>query len=388
MRNHPVYGIALALLVLLAGCRQDQPPPLPTLIDLPAEVTARALPTAAQPGDDPTSPPTLTPAATPTGAAGEQPGEIFYIYNGDAIIALAPDGSRSELIITFGPDRPISDLSVSPDGELLAFVAPGNDGSREVYVASRDGVYIQRVSCLDFAVVRGLDWSPDGQTLAFVAAQFAGGPADIYAARWIGSTNCPQGNDQRSLLERSSRTLAEVAYHPDGDRLYFVDGAIYALDLNSGELSDALTAGRSDAPDSALTFHPAEADILAYRRMDRGSGVAVIMDVSNPADTETETGFMVERIDWNASADRLLLSAGRNLQEYHRERRSLSTLRTGSLPPRAVYSPDGGRIAYIDADANDPRLPQIFVIEVGGTGSRQITAHSEGSITEMIWAGE
>jgi hypothetical protein len=88
-----------------------------------------------------TLPPTWTPIPSSTPLPTDTPrpvedvspnlGTIYYIYNGDSVIAVAVDGSRQEFILNFAT---ISYLTPSPDGELLAFIAPGSGSAYEVWI--------------------------------------------------------------------------------------------------------------------------------------------------------------------------------------------------------------------------------------------------------------
>jgi Tol biopolymer transport system component len=394
-------ALCLLLLIALAACQQEEAA-LPTQIDLAALAADETSTAAAAPtGVRPTLPPTHTHTPPPTPTPSDVPstpenfngaGTIFFIYNDDSIIKLAGDGSREELIITFGVDQPITNLTLAPDGSLLAFVAPGSGSAREVYVASRDGAYIQQVSCLGFADVAALTWTPDSQTLTFVAAQSSGGPRDIYSADWIGSDTCPQGNNQRQILNLSSPALTDLTYNAAGDILYFSDNGIHALDLATGQVSAPITQGSALGSDYDLTFNPSNPNLLVYLRPTRlenqTGGQAILLDV----DTTTirpvpqfEGVTLIQQLDWSPDASLLLLSGLQDILLYNIETRAQNRISGSLFPPQAVFSPDGQRIVYIGADPASAHLQQLFVVDTEGVNARQITFHEEGTMNNLIW---
>ncbi len=410
------YG--LWVIFLLAGCA-GQSDVLPTAIDLAAIATNEAAiatnaaaltetptPTNTPFSNAPTLPPTWTaqpisadttntPAPTSTSPPPGFSGTLYYILDEEAIVALSPDTGEETVIISFGAGRRISDLSLSPDGDLLAFIAPGNGSAREVYISSRDGSYIQPVSCLGFADIRAPSWRSDGQELAFFGAQARGVPLNLYAASWVGSGNCPAANNQRQLAQIDSFYGESIAYHTNGRTLYFTTDQVYSLNLTTGRVSPALTRGSRYGPDHALRFSPP--DNLAYMQqeiMPEGvprTGSVFVLDVSSivnpPLNPAFAAGSLAQRIEWSDDGATLLVSSLNSVLLFNTNTGTSRSILTGlGLSPKADFSPSQERIAYLDADPITPDQPQIYIVGLNGQNPQQVTFREAGAISDLLWA--
>lgn len=164
---------------------------------------------------------------------------------------------------------------LAPDGRWVAFDSD-RDGVRGIYVASRDGVHVARVSGDGFAAVPS--WSPDMKWLAFVRAEasrpktwnlwlrdvatgsltrlsaFRSG--QVWGASWFPDAQslCYSHENQlivADLIKRSTRTfdspmkgrlVRTPAVSPDGTRIVFQvhrDGA-WLLDVATGTMRRVL----------------------------------------------------------------------------------------------------------------------------------------------------
>jgi Tol biopolymer transport system component len=405
--------IFILLALILVACGGDdgenvQPlEELPTMADINAVATENAVtPLPTRPG--PTLPPAFThtpaptePSATPTIMPTDLPagfntsGTIFYIFNGDSIVALNGDGSFEELIVTFGVDKRIEDLTLSPDGQLLAFVASGAGSGREVYISNRDGTYIQQVSCVGYEVVRLPTWSPDGETIAFVGAQSPNLRLNIYAANWVGSDTCPNGNNQRRVLSIESSRIDGLVFSPDGEKLFFSNPETYAFNLTSGQTSIALTTVIRPEGDYQYAFNPNGSNVLAYAKSDgnlataRRDGIAVVADVSSTnavVSPITESFGGIQHIAWSHDGAHLLVSTIDGIAAYRISDKTSTSIHVTNLPPQAIYNPADNTIAYVDSDPVNPSIPQIYFITASGDDSRRVTFHEEGTISDMVWA--
>ncbi|MDX1992069.1 MAG: hypothetical protein SF029_06755 [bacterium] len=400
------------LLLVLVGCDgSGAAPAVPTRVSVETVGTAEATPDATStaivrgiitlppswtPVPTSTIGPTATPAPLPTATAVPSLGTIYYIYAGDSIAAVDVATRDSRLIVTFGVGQPITDLSLSPDGLLLAYVAPGNGSAREVYVSSLDGTYRQQVSCLGFAEVRGAAWSADSQRLAWFAGQSPDSPVDLFTAVIAGSNTCPTGNNQREVLSLDSTLAREVVWSPDGTRLFFSDGVVYSVDVATGQRSPALTEVSGLGSDFNLRFRPGQPTMLTILRADldfetgASGGRVVELDVSNPSELLAERslpGALIHRVEWSGDGRYLLISEDAVVNFYDSEQQRILTLVTGQQTfARAIFSPDAQQMAYIGLDPANPAQEQIFVVDLSSGESRQITALSEGSIGSVVWA--
>ena len=96
-------------------------------------------------------------------------------------------------------------FSISPDGQLLAFVANGSDGIPRIYLRHIDSPDAQPLAGTEHALISstGLVWAPDSRSLAFpkdgalYRSDLSGGPpkrlCDVPGTRFGGGTWSPSG---------------------------------------------------------------------------------------------------------------------------------------------------------------------------------------------------
>lgn len=426
MGNRLISLMALALLALTAACGTT-PPPLPTLAAnaLPTETTgATETPTVdVDSGGRPTLPPlpSTTPLPTSTATQTQSPTEpaeteavtnssgiIYYLYNNDAIVSVPADRSRREELLIRANGGRISDVSVSPDGAFFVYVAPGAGSAREVFVSSRDGSYTQRVSCLGFARVLAPVWQPNGDLIAFLAAQTETTPLDIYVARLSGAGNCPTDNGQRLLARLAPETpptdgsisqaglnASELIWSSDGTRLFYTDRSVYVVDIASGAtllVSQATGFG----PDYSLTFNSADQRLYFLHTTQEsaaeGLGQVAVADVRTLSDISRrrELSFTGSYLAWGTTGAYMLIVEGSSISVYTPSgAQTTTTILTGlTLPPNPIFSPDDAQIAYIATTAELPNVQQVFVMSRAGDSPTLLTAHSEGTVADLIWLAD
>jgi len=213
----------------------------------------------------------------------------------------------------------------------------------------------------------------------------------------VGAVECPTGNDQRVLIENITQSVGNIAYHPDGTRLFYSAEEIYAFELSSGTTSAALTTSIGFGPDRNLVFSPTDPNALAYIRAERNidefttAGGLVIIDVEDtllPPVPDTELRASAQHIAWSNDGESIVVSEGGILFVYNLPSRQANNIVTNTaFQPQGGFSPSENFVAYIDADPNNPELPQIFAVDLDGD-SQQLTFHSDGTITDIIWADE
>jgi len=397
----------LVLVAITAACQSQQPEALPTQIDLnaistdnaataAAEATiaatsrAPALPPTWTPSPSFTPPPTDLPDSTPTPVVGQ--GTIYYIFNGDSIAALKADGSSEALILVGGAP---ADLTLSPDGQFLAYTAQGSGSAREVFITNLDGTYVQRVSCLGFARVLVPAWSPDSQTLAFAASQTLDGPIGLYTAGIVGSGQCPTGNNQQLLAQTDRLTAIDMTWNDSGTRIFFSDGTIHLFDLPSATLTLELTVASGYGPDFALSYRPGT-DGLYFLRTDFDEaanlkgGTVYQISTSNldnlPLRALRTTRYFARQMLWDRSGRYLLVSTDEDVHVQDSQVNTALQIVFGSqFAPQAVFSPDGSLVAYIDGGRTDRTVQQIYTLSRDGDNRNQISNHGEGTITDLNW---
>lgn len=393
----------MVLIILMAACT-SQPEALPTLVPIDGATTA---PSATATRSVPTLPPTFTPAqalpsetptetatvASPTPEGFIADGRIFYIYNGDSIAVVAADASRNEIIVTFGVGQRISDLTISRDESLLAYVGPGAGSAREVYVSSRDGTYTQQVSCLGYADVRHPTWSPDGRSLAFFAATLPGEPYNLYIADFVGSNNCPTGNNQRQLAPVNNRMIGSIGWNPESSRVFYNAGGTYTVDLASG-IVNQITLPSGFGTDFALVHSPISDELFYLRslldiQLNREGGALVRLTNTSqiPAELPSPTGspYFARSMRINTAGTALLLATDTETLIVEIASGRTRTL-IDDLPysPQIAFSPVDERIAFTTYDESGT-VEQIFLFDPLNENRFQLTINPEGSIEDLLW---
>ncbi len=411
MRNRWVLVLFIGM-TMVAGCQRRDDVVIPTLIDLDAistenavtaaAATAAAVPTSTPTRSAPTLPPTFTPtiepSVTPTDPAlaptltphgFSEAGTIYFIFNSDSIASLAADGTREDLLFVGGP---YSDLTLSPDGELLTYVAPGVGGGLDVWVSNRDGTYIQQVSCVAFPIVRSPAWSHDGQRIAFLAAPGVGAPMELWVADFAGSSTCPSGNNQRVLVRTESTTANSVTWGADNARIFFNPAAVEAYDLITGQ-HFVLTFPSGFGPDYELAHHPTQGFLMFLRttritQTGQITGRLVTMEtdvISDPVEPRDAGYPSVRSLSWSRDGEYLLITTDTEVIVLNDNFGSAGTGVRELTQPDATFSPNADRIAFTGYDDEFPGIEQIFVAVRTGRNPVRITSHADGVISNLVW---
>jgi Tol biopolymer transport system component len=352
----------------------------------------------------PTLPPTWTPSpsplaptatsvvATPTSSANR--GLIFFIFNGDSIAWLAPDGSAEDLLRVGGTP---ADLSAAPDGSLLAYTAQGNGSAREVFVTSPDGTYNQQVSCLGFARVLKPTWSFDSQTLAFAASQTPEGSLGIYTANVNNSAECPVGNNQRQVAQLEDNRVYSIAWTPAADWLFFSHGVISAVNLKDGTFHADLIPSSGYGPNLSLAHNPIT-DSLVYLKAERDNrsgqvgGTVYTVNMANfDGQLQEYRGaqLLARSLEWSKDGRFLLVGTERDVWVQDEQTGSSRAItQKGNFDPQPAISPDGEWVAYVDGGRDKLTVPQVFVMTRNGENPTPISFHQEGTITDLVWTGK
>ena len=386
--------------VMLAACQTaPETAILPTVADLNtinteqaatafafASPTRRPLPPTFTPSPmftatptDPASMPTATPQGFRSG------GTVYYIFNGDAIVELAADGSFEDLLPIPHIGQDISGLAISPDDTLLAYVAPGAGSAREVYITDRKGANTRQVSRLGFGVVQSPVWNADGSVLAFIAAQAPGTPMGIYTVN-------VDGSGQRPVVELPSTELQGLSWSLDGHWLFFANKEIFAVDSALGTLTEALTTFNGFGPDFSPVHSPTTSQ-LYYLKTEQDLQTGIRGGALSFIDTDRLPQIPAERPGATLYVDDLefsddgtfLLAAGKPGIWVQVQAMQTATKIVENImgAPQPTFSPDAEEVAYVNLDGLG--VPQIFLIDRRGGDSTQITFHQDGTITDLAW---
>ena len=415
------WTILTLILVALVGC-QTATEPLPTMVDLNAtnealaiDQTAVALaqtetalaPTATSlrptlpptftdtpdvlPSDTPNS--TLDPNVSPTPEGFNEAGTIYYNYNGDSIARILPDGSLNEIIVTFGVDKAITDLTASPDGRLLAFVAPGAGSAREVWVSNRDGTYIQQVSCLGFGEVRKPTFAPDSNRIAFFAAPLATTDMTLYVAEFAGSNDCPTGNHQQELYPLATVLTGGIAWTASADMIYYNTIGTFVYEFATST-SYTVTGSGGFGSDFGLSYNM-DTNQIAYLRLKRNlttgeeGGEIVLIDNADiyrgTYETQQPIPAYAQSLRWSRDNKSLLFTTDDKIVTYTPANNSQMLLQEGLSNPLAVFSPNLNNYVYTKIDPETNVVQLYTANRLDQRDKSQLTFNPEGTIQSVLW---
>ena len=168
------------------------------------------------------------PAFSPSFDAAES-AMFFHAGRDGALLKASMDGEGSVLEVTTIVDDGARNYHVraSPDGSRIAFDSD-RDGERAVYVATRDGRNLRRVSGPGYAAVP--TWSPDSTRLAFIRAE----PARPRV--WNVWTAEIATNELRRLTSHAVGQAWGGSWFPDNRRLaYSHEDRLLVLDTITGD---------------------------------------------------------------------------------------------------------------------------------------------------------
>lgn len=404
MSNATIYFRVLIVLVFIsiaAACqtRRSDDITLPTVVDLDSAATDAAATASALNPSRPTLPPTWTPSDTPTIAPTDvtatstltpegyrAQGTIYYIYNSDSISELATDGTFEDLVPVPQTGSSITDLELSPDQRLLAYVGAGLGSGREIYTVDRKTLAVQQVSQLGFARVSDIAWRPDNAGLAFLASQAPDSPFDIYYVSLDRS-------EQRALTQMRSLDLQGLAWSPDGSKLFFSNGPIFGLDIASGETYE-LTTPSGFGPDFSPAHSPIGNELFFLssaqdidKRLSGGTVSSIdVGHLAEPSSAKYGAELYARSIRWSMDGQYLVIAIENGVYLQNTFGFATPVVRNTRFSPHPTISPDSEHVAYVDGGREDNNIPQIFIVDRLGADRTQVTHHPEGTITNLVWA--
>ncbi len=132
---------------------------------------------------------------------------LFSTAEPPGIVMRNPDGVNVERLTEHPDESP----RWSPKGDMIAFVSPGDDGLRDIYVMNADGRERRALTQND-GDNYGPRWSPDGKRICYVST--TDGDAEIFVMD-------ADGNNQEQLTRNEAEESTPV-WSPDGKRIAFV----------------------------------------------------------------------------------------------------------------------------------------------------------------------
>jgi Tol biopolymer transport system component len=406
--RYRVLSLFIGLAILAGACSAPAAPPADGVLTGDA-AAATAVPSATLTRSAPTLPPTFTPLPSHTPLVPTAPAEtplpgqlhlgvIYALVDGAAIVTLRGEGAYADKWQPAGAAL-ISELALAPDGRYLAYAMPATPGTREVYVMDTTTRVHQQLSCAGRARVFDLAWSPDGARLAFWGAD-AGDVTDgealaapaIHLIEVDTLGDCGRGQrSDRMVYQAEGGEAHDLAWHRDGQRLFFSTGPLQLLDFRTGERFEVTVT--STGPDFAPRHSPTE-DLLYYlhtnhdARLGETGGFLVrygdtTLNRTRPIGA-AGLSYMAQDLLWSPDGSFLLMVTRDGLYRVMPATNAILEFSLGEASPTLLtFSPAGDRIAFVAPDARGQH--QVFSAARNGDAATQLTNLRDGTIEALVW---
>jgi dipeptidyl aminopeptidase/acylaminoacyl peptidase len=298
---------------------------------------------------------------------------VLYILGSPAN---AQNSKIDEVLKQLEQVHAFSDVSMSPDGRWVAWIANGGTQGDTVYVldwkkAGAKAKRINPVDPLDSPTVSGMAWSPDSRQVVFLARAHSAPQDQIYRA----SVDSP---DARRISNFDGH-LKDLHWSPDGKQI----AVLYAEHGGGGgplEVEPAATGViGSDIHNQRLTLltpagsavrqlTPADLNIYEYDWSPGGGQFAAIA-APGPADNNW----------WTAKLYAVSVSSGKMKMIY------------APPPDRQIaaphWSPDSTRIGFLGGIMSDEGFDggDIFIIPGQGGEAHNVTEGLKATPTGLLW---
>lgn len=231
--------------------------------------------------------------------------------------------------------RSVSDPHISPDGQWVAYTVSSVDSVKDrnvshIWMTSWDGTHtIQATSSRESE--SSPRWSPDGRYLSFVSSRGGMDDAQLWLMNRLGG--------EAELVSHVKGGVSDYAWSPDGKRLVLV-------------VTDPDSASDSTSPPKPIV-------VDRYHFKDDNSG------------------YLTDRRD--------------HLYLFDLSTRKLEQLTSGAYDDESpVWSPDGGRLAFVSARGPDPDRTgnsDIFVIDARpGSTPMKLTTFDGPDDGDISWS--
>jgi dipeptidyl aminopeptidase/acylaminoacyl peptidase len=289
-----------------------------------------------------------------------------------------------------------TDPQISPDGKTIAYVRKSNDIMTDkarptiwlVDVASGQ----QRPLLAGSGSYSSPRWSPDGARLAYVAAD---GASQQLFVRWM-------ANGESARITGLPDSPDSLSWSPDGRRIAY---SMFVPD-DGAKLGSA-----PPKPDGAKWADPLEViDAVTYRADGAGylkPGYTQIFWVPADGGAPTQLTFGATNagggaLSWTPDGRTILFSADLS-KNWARQPVESEIYRIGidggapvALTSRAGpdiaprVSPDGRQIAWLGFDDRQVgyQNARVSVMNLDGSGKRELTAGLDRSVGDLAWAGD
>lgn len=208
-------------------------------------------------------------------------------------------------------------------------------------------------------------WSPDGQKIAFVRRAESGGGGQIFVMN-------ADGSGAVAVLQGPANVTG-LGWSPSGDELVYADGGeIFKLDLATGTSTNLTNSGLNEnSPD----WSPLGSKIAFTIPGTSGTSTNDLSTMNPDGSGQTnitpgpEGGYLP---DWSPAGDRLAFGDNGTVLATIRPDGSDRTVLASGAVGRSAWSPNGARIAYVEADTNAPRTRVAAFLRIYDFGTGQI----------------
>ncbi len=278
----------------------------------------------------------------------------------------------------------VSEPSISPDGELIAFVVAATHRPSgpdcpayppsAIYAVPATGGETTRLTYGRADTTPR--WSPDGQTLAFLSDREVDGQRQIHLLPRTGG----EARQLTKLTAATSigRSFSPLAWFPDGRRLA----------LNMAEPKDETTLAREAAGDDRIVF---EEEPHRWRLWAVDAGDGSITPISpaglhiwefavSPDGRRVAAVASDEPYEWDWYQARLVVFdvGGSEARTIHTTWRQLA---------KPTWSPDGFEVAFLTSNLSDRGIDagQPMIVSAAGGEARPIGGEEAASDTSFVF---
>lgn len=255
-------------------------------------------------------------------------GELYTLKKGDmpkklSVSIKTQDISNSDNYISINGG--VREMSISPDGKEIAFIARG-----EVFVTSVDGSLTKRITNTP-EQERFVEFAPDGKSVIYSSER--GGKWQIFKSTKVRAEE-PFFFASTLLKEEPLLAVSEDAYlpklSPDGKKLAYIEGrrTLKVVDLASKAEVTLMTPEQlfhmSDG-DQYFTWSPDSKWLLASYRPTMANSEVVLLDANGkePFKKITQSGYSDDRATWVNDGKQMLWFSNRDgLRSYATSGRS------------------------------------------------------------------
>jgi serine/threonine protein kinase/Tol biopolymer transport system component len=328
----------------------------------------------------------------------------------------------------------VRSFSLSPNGRLLAFIAPSLDGRNLIWIRALDALEARPLPSTEGAFTPPVFWSPDSRFIAFQTGgklkkiDISGGPpqticeiqALVLGGAWNREDVIIFGTDGAGIMQVSAAggvaTLLTTigganeihvfpSFLPDGRHFVYLRAPenpgilVGSLNVKPEQQSPKPLLATSVMPVYAPSADPALGRLLFMREstlMAQSFSVRQLKLVGEPVPVADQVGSLFLSASFSASANDVLAYRGRSgttttkLTWFDRAGRVLGRVQesdAGSHPYEDVaLSPDGTRVATTFFDPSVPgQSDAIWLLELARSVSARLTFDTSPD-TAPVWS--